>query len=841
MNHCTHCGAPLQTGQAFCTRCGARTASQSPAAPAPAPQSSPLPAAPAPDGSPTPPTPSPSDGAQAGASVPPAPAYRLPAESTPAVPADATATPNHRRRLAIVIVAALAVLAIVIGGGCFWAYRAEVVGGRTVHTAAQLRGDGMAHLTADTVVHDLKSRGFTSVTKIEEFSGNRRGEFMRYEGVQEGTRTSTDTPITVVESAGPGVPEGTVGLSEDDAVARVANMDVPVSRAQVVVSSAAHAEPGAVVMTAPADGTALQDADTDRGIVLGVASDGAGVGIDLVGQDKDTVRKTLEADGFTVTMKPRFSSERYLGKMVTSDPQPGIATSSRSVTVYYGVGADDVRDVFTMNTKNDPDGWVAFPGDALSGRYCKADGTDCLEFAMEDATAWRSSEETDGQALYETSDRDKRYQVNQYSTSVAHRYLTSSPGMGTIPLKAPGQETSAARLLDTDTGVFDLYPHSTYYSSYCGDQEWNVADSYVPLQLSSARNDTIPSGLGGVTGTTYCKSGHWTSFMPGEESGDDRNWRQIDESEYRMDNYYIYYPVGADGDAVEQLGLYDHDAVALAQSQEQVDVTRPFVVKRDASLYDESERARRVQDVEAQVGASPFGNKNPFAALLLNDDGTKLRSDKVAVKPAPSNETVYYLDEDSLIGDWTDDAERIDLGVDGDDGGKDAGANNTTGTKNAQEKEATMELRPWTDVRKELMAGDFTQAEGTYCQASGECLTMDADGSLVLGDHEAHMSYDADQEDRESLYSNLKESTDTWCDTEAAKGDPRMEGQEPGYCPSEYRYATSTMFYYPGGNPTMLAEYQRGIEGTIENRPFLNIAPYPACTLDAKYIYYLRE
>lgn len=62
------------------------------------------------------------------------------------------------------------------------------------------------------------------------------GKFLGYQGIQSGDRVRAGSVVTVRESAGPGVPEGTVGKKAESVVTTFSQMGVPVHYKQVIVS-----------------------------------------------------------------------------------------------------------------------------------------------------------------------------------------------------------------------------------------------------------------------------------------------------------------------------------------------------------------------------------------------------------------------------------------------------------------------------------------------------------------------------------------------------------------------------------------------------------------------------
>ncbi len=85
--------------------------------------------------------------------------------------------------------------------------------------------------------------------------------------------------------------------------------------------------------------------DTDDGIHIGVGITGDGIPVEIAGMDKDEAKTKLQQQGFDVTLKPRFSSRKNLGKIVRADPGIGVRTSETNVTLYYGVDVSKRYDV----------------------------------------------------------------------------------------------------------------------------------------------------------------------------------------------------------------------------------------------------------------------------------------------------------------------------------------------------------------------------------------------------------------------------------------------------------------------------------------------------------------
>ena len=94
-------------------------------------------------------------------------------------------------------------------------------------------------------------------------------------------------------------------------------------------------------------------------------------------------------------------------------------------------------------------------------------------------------------------------------------------------------------------------------------------------------------------------------------------------------------PVGADLNKLESDGYFDADALAAAKKQKAVNTTKPFLIYRDPKLYDKTTRTW------------PITPPTRSCRTTLR----RSKSDIVKMKPAPSDDTVYYLTV-SIDLDW---------------------------------------------------------------------------------------------------------------------------------------------------------------------------------------------
>ena len=196
----------------------------------------------------------------------------------------------------------------------------------------------------------------------------------QYQGADADSRRSLSQHITVQESAGPGVPQGTVGKPADQIVTTLQNMGVPVHYKQVAVHDKKQHPVGSVVLTSPADGMPLAEADTERGIMVGVASDQDGIPVDIQGMNPDDAQTMLEDMGYTVKTEYKFSSKQYVDKVAATNPAPGSPLDEGdSITLYIGADASKTMDLLTEHVgSNSNEDYLKPTLSEVSGTYCKS-------------------------------------------------------------------------------------------------------------------------------------------------------------------------------------------------------------------------------------------------------------------------------------------------------------------------------------------------------------------------------------------------------------------------------------------------------------------------------------
>nr|WP_236023817.1 PASTA domain-containing protein [Bifidobacterium miconis] len=381
---------------------------------------------------------------------------------------------------------------------------------------------------ADDVAKQLKDKGFI-VKKKQQYNAVRKGGYIGMEGAKAGERLAKGSEVTVLESLGPGVPKGTVGSAVKQAETTLKTMGVKVTEHEVVSEN-----PGKVSVTMPADGQPVTDAK--EGIHVGVGVEGDGVPVEIAGMDKDQAESELSGKGYTVTLEPRFSSRRYLGKIVGASPGIGVKTDATDVTLYYGVDASGRYDVLTgikqqrtsITTKD------VLRTDRLAGRYCTEDG-DCITMSENESQIGNGT-------YYVSGTYNKTDSLNL--CGIAQNVYVCTPTNRLDPQDVQGSSL-ANSLISGDTGAFELY--QGLGTAYCGD-------------------DLAPT----TPGYVYCDNGHL--------SKGDGTQRSTGET-YKADDFFVYMPVDADLSTLESDGYFTN------KSDYEPDKDRPYVIKRDNSGY----------------------------------------------------------------------------------------------------------------------------------------------------------------------------------------------------------------------------------------------------------------
>ena len=688
---CKNCGADNDGGSRFCVHCGAPLTDVS--APAPQAAAGPIPV-PLPDNTMTvldhPPLPGSNDGSayrqpgvpassgvagaptapgasQTGPTAPGALPQAVPgASGVPSAPAapvapgaatppsgttPATATlpnPSGKRGPNTLIIALVAVLLalIVAGVATFLTYRAEVWGGKSLPDPASIAASvtdknakKASVIKAKDVTEALKAKGLNAKT-VPVFSGEDRGVFLGYEGTNPGARVKAGSTVIVQESAGPGVPKGTVGKDVNKVVNTFADMGVPIHYKKVVISSDSKTPEGQVSVTYPAPGVGLTDDEKDNGIYIGVASKGDGIPVDILGSDKNKAVSDLESQGYSVDSEPHYSSEKYVGKISGSYPAPGSTLSSgQSVTLYYGIDKSSNMDVLSKTNSYDNIKMASIHASAMIGMYCKSEVTDaakdCITLEQSSMNPFGATSPEDYQYLqikgHEPEDKADVLGLTNFSQDVSGAMLESDSEHGMSADKLPMKN----HLLLKDWGMFELY---------------------AGMDLPNCGSKVMSASIG-----EYCVNGNYerASFDDGEMTPPAGAENGSTGMTYDMKDFLVYFPAGSDAESLDDSGYFDAAELAKAKKQKAVDTSRPYILVRDKSLYSET-------SVSVNLGkdVDPFVPTN----RSINNYQNKMEP----MKPAPSDSTVYYLVEQNGDLDWDSlpDAEVKGTGDKSKDSGK---------------------------------------------------------------------------------------------------------------------------------------------------------------------------
>ncbi|PLS27929.1 hypothetical protein CGZ88_0091 [Bifidobacterium anseris] len=640
--------------------------------------------------------------------MPPIPAVPLPSVPPPAgmgaAPSPCSPSGDHMkasarnpRKLPLTIIAMVAVVLLVITGFVV-TYNLHLWGS---HAVPYFSADDESP-SADDVLARLQGDRFNA-KKRQEFSKEKRGAYLRLDGVQEGERIERTQEITVVESLGPGVPEGTIGEDEGTATEILSDMGVPVTKYTMVSD-----DPGKVVATFPQDGHALEERDgtaktsatktdtgeadgTDTGTNVGEAAPdspdgikfavgvkGDGVPVEVYGVAQAEAERLLRSRGFEVGVKLVPADRDMIGKVVRTEPQIGKESAASRATMYIGANAKDLRASMMITADGVEESELYHgktPSDlsTLIGQWC-TDAGDCVELAPTDSTN-------------EGTQPVRYLQMKRDGEHVGAERLDNLPGVHYMPDYDVDKPEGAFRyqLGTGSTGVLDIY--DTNQLALCGTQPRN--------------------GVG-----WYCDHGTPKSW---EESDDDGRQHKDSGLVYRMSDYLIVVPVDADIASVSRSGYF----VQSDEKTGQADADRPYLLIRDPRLYDADDR-----EVSALSMDGGMAVVNPFIP-------TESGSPKMKFAPAPSAESAYYLVQPSPF-DWTAMGEGEAVC---DEQGCDVATKAPV-----KQKAADMTIA---QIRSAVKRGDFTPIAGRYCQKkTGDCLTLDDDGT-VTGPRSGYVKHDA--------------------------------------------------------------------------------------------------
>lgn len=496
-----------------------------------------------------------------------------------------TAKTSKKSVIAISISATLAVVLII--AGTLWYFLRE----REVVVPKFETSEKVANVTKTLASNGIK------VQIVDEFSGKKPGSFLRYLNVKPNSHISSSYIVKVARSKGPGIPaKGIVGKSLNSAKNILQSMGVPVK-----VHYVASLESGKILASNPIPGYSV---GKEKVIHIAVGDNTfKGVPTNLFGMDKDAAYKMMFDRSYYVKLRPRFSSRKYINKIVGAFPSLGSPLSGNELTLYYGVDASKAKDAF-LNKDESPYISAQMNADAIAGLWCTKSG-DCL-----DLRAPADSDEDHGKiSLYSTDLPYDPTTYDGYNNSFGVCNMTHDPSNCSYSTEnSDDYRPMKNHLLSGDSGVIEIYKHRG--APYCGNKLVYDSVSGFCVNGEVVSRFNLPESM---------KDYSNIEDIPGYAKG----------ASFRMDEFLLLVPLNAKLDAIEKSGYF------VGEGSKNPDMNRPFILRRDPKLYKETK-----VDV---TNKKHWGvNYNPFVPTMFNKP--------VKFAPAPDDSNAYYLVEEPF--DW---------------------------------------------------------------------------------------------------------------------------------------------------------------------------------------------
>ena len=214
--------------------------------------------------------------------------------------------------------------------------------------------------------------------------------------------------------------------------------------------------------------------------------------------DKDEAKTKLQQQGFDVTLKPRFSSRKNLGKIVRADPGIGVRTSETNVTLYYGVDASKRYDVVGTSIPDRGSDKIMTNTVALAGKYC-TDGGNCLTLEPGQTDPNPSGLVLDGKG---SSDFFDQLTLCTYSQDIS----------GCNPSSGGYYNAMKDFLIQGDTGAMELYAGFGLpvcgTTSYVGDGP-TYCDGTSEKQVEDGSDGTAEQAMSEKISNTWLVISSW--------------------------------------------------------------------------------------------------------------------------------------------------------------------------------------------------------------------------------------------------------------------------------------------------------------------------------------------
>ena len=516
-----------------------------------------------------------------------APATYAPAPSTyvAANTAVAPVAKTSRKSLIAIFISAILAVALILAG-TLWYFLRE----REVVVPKFAASEKIENITKTLASNGIKSQ------VVDEFSGKKPGSFLRYLNVKPNSRISSSYVVKVARSKGPGVPaKGIVGRSIKSAKKILESMGVPV-KVHYVVSS----KSGQILASNPVPGYSI---GKEKAIHIAVGdSTLTGVPTNLFGMNKDAAYKKMLNSSYNVKLRPKFSSKKYLNKIVGAFPSLGSQLSGGDLTLYYGVDASQTKNTF-LHKDQPPYMFAQMNADSIAGLWCSKSG-DCLDLRAPD----NGDESHSSVSLYSS---DLPYDQNSYEgykksfdvCNITHdptNCYYSTDGSSDNPIKN--------HLLYGNSGVVEIYKYRG--APYCGNKLVDDSVAFFCVNGTVIDQFNRPESM-----MNYGKF----EDIPGYAKG----------ASFRMDEFLLLVPLNAKLDAVEKSGYF------VGKGSKRPDMSRPFILRRNPKLYKKTK-----VDVTNKHWSV---NYNPFVPTMFNKP--------VKFAPAPDDDNAYYLVEQPF--DWS--------------------------------------------------------------------------------------------------------------------------------------------------------------------------------------------
>lgn len=514
---------------------------------------------------------------------------------------------HNRKQLIIMITSIILAIALVITGTVLYCVKNSTsIANLTSAKAYAKIPKAKAGDNVDNVAKTLENNGFRTKI-IDEFGGEKQGNFLRYANVKPGSKVSTKTVVKILRSKGPGVPaKGVVGVSLENAKKIVKPMGVPVKLHRVPSTDAAD---GKIVASSPMPGNAV---GKDGVINIAVGENTDGVPVDVFGLDKDKAKDMLSSKPFSVDLRPKFSSAKYFGKIVGAYPALGTKGNPKAVTLYYGVDASKTKDVVTKPMDYvDQTAYLVQRAGSFVGKWCTKSGN-CINLLPYVDENNYEEENIHGVMTEEVA---KSGSVN--SSSIVNRDID------VLYMSTWGQDPS-------DYAIYDKNIENTKYM-----KNNLVSGDTGAVELYAGRDSARCDGhvIHNFDDPSLCVDG---KYIDGERLLDDSDYRdEMRQSPgihtgyyYVMQDFMVVVPVGAKFDELLNSGYF------AGKVENKPDLTRPFILRRNPKLY---------KQTRVDLPKNTYPDWSPFIPTI--------KGRAVPFAPAPDDSNAYYLVEEPF--DWS--------------------------------------------------------------------------------------------------------------------------------------------------------------------------------------------